>query len=216
MHTTMQRGDFVKIDYMAQVKDTNKVFDTTIEEVAKKTGIHTKDAVYGPVTIVIGAGHVIRGLEKALLAMEVGEKKEVDIPPEEAFGQRDQSLLTKVHLREFRKHGLAPRRGMRIEVNNRWATVRRVSSGRVLLDFNHPLAGRVLHYTVEILDRVQDTAQKIEALITLQGLRGEVIKDNHAYTITLEGVKKGTEPGVQNRLKREIEKHIPQATITFS
>lgn len=216
MHTTMQRGDFVKIDYIARVKETDKVFDTTIEEVARKTGVHTKDAVYGPVTIVIGAGHIIRGLENALLAMDVGEKKEIDIPPEEAFGQRDQSLITKVHLREFRKHGLAPRRGMRIEINNRWATVRRVSSGRVILDFNHPLAGRELHYTVEILDIITDTKHQIEAIITLQGLRGQVTQDNSTYTITLEGVKKGTEPGVQNRLKREIEKYIPQATIAFS
>ncbi|MBU7043504.1 MAG: FKBP-type peptidyl-prolyl cis-trans isomerase, partial [Theionarchaea archaeon] len=100
----MQRGDFVTINYIAQIKDTQKIFDTTYEDIARNEGIHTENATYGPVTIILGAGHVISGLEKILLTMEVGEKKEVDIESKDAFGNRDRSLLVKVPLKEFRQH----------------------------------------------------------------------------------------------------------------
>lgn len=211
----MEKGDFVTINYTARVKETDKIFDTTFEDVARKEGIHTENAKYGPVTVVLGARHVIRGLEKALLDMEVGEEKEVDIEPEEAFGKRKRSLVTKVLLREFHKHNLSPRPGMQIEINNRWATVRSVSSGRVILDFNHPLSGKVVHYSVELLNTVEDTKEQIEALLTLLKIKGEVTPDEEGFSIKMEGIQKGREKNVQTLVKREVKKYIPQAEISF-
>jgi FKBP-type peptidyl-prolyl cis-trans isomerase 2 len=215
VHTSMQKGDFVTINYVATVKDTNNVFDTTIEEVAKKEGIHTQNAVYGPVTIVLGARHVIPGLEKVLLAMESGEEKEVDIQPEEAFGVRRRSLVNTVPLREFRRHKILPRVGMRIEINNKWATVRNVSSGRVTLDFNHPLSGKVVHYTVQMLEKVEDTKKKIEAIMNLLGIKGEVVSEESTFFINLD-VSRETEKKSRNLIKRRIERYIPEARISFS
>ncbi|MBU7027292.1 MAG: peptidylprolyl isomerase [Theionarchaea archaeon] len=211
----MEKGDFVTINYTARVKETNKIFDTTFEDVAREEGIHMENAKYGPVTVVLGARHVIRGLEKALLDMDVGEEKEVDIEPEEAFGKRKRSLVTKVPLREFRKHDLLPRPGMQIEINNRWATVRSVSSGRVILDFNHPLSGKVVHYSVELLGTVEDTKEQIEALLTLLKIKGEVTPDEEGFSIKMEGIQKGREKNVQTLVKREVKKYIPQAEISF-
>ncbi|KYK36724.1 MAG: peptidylprolyl isomerase [Theionarchaea archaeon] len=212
----MEKGDFVTINYTASVKDTGKIFDTTFEEVAKKEGIHTQNARYGPVTIVLGARHVIRGLENALLTMDVGEEKEVDIEPEKAFGKRNSSLITTIPLREFRRRGLFPRAGMRMEINNRWATVRRVSSGRVILDFNHPLSGKVVHYSVQLLDRVDNTKEQIEAILTLSGVQGAVTEKEGMFLISMENLKKGTEKKVQRMVKRQIEKYIPELEISFS
>lgn len=211
----MEKGDFVTIHYISRIRDTNAVFDTTYEEVAKKVGIHRENATYGPVTIVLGAAHVIPGLEKALLDMEVEEEREVDIKPEEAFGMRKRALVTRVLLREFKKHGIFPRPGMRIEINKKWATVRSISSGRVILDFNHPLAGKPLRYTVHLLKKVDDTKEKIEALLKLSGIRGKVISDEEGFSIEIEGLPKGTEEKAQNRVKKEFEKYIPQEKISF-
>lgn len=212
----MERRDFVTINYVARVKDTMEVFDTTIEDVARQEGIHTENAAFGPVTIVMGAGHVIRGLEKALLTMEVGEEKEVDINPEEAFGKRNRSQITTVLLREFKKRGVFPRVGMRMEINNKWATVRSISSGRVILDFNHPLSGKVLHYSVQILNKVEEPRDKIKALLTIMGIRGKVTPQEDQFAIELQDVKRGKEKRVQNLVKREVRKYVPEAKISFS
>ena len=211
----MERGDFVTINYISRIKDTNKVFDTTFEEVAKREGIHRDNATFGPVTIVLGAAHVIPGLEKCLLDMDVGDEKEVDIEPEDAFGPRNRSRITTVLMRDFRRHGVLPRPGMRIEINNRWATVRSVSSGRVILDFNHPLAGKTLHYTVQLLKKVDSTKEKIEAVLKLLGVRGEVTEDGESFSINLQ-VRRGTEEKVQKIVRKEIKKFIPDASISFS
>lgn len=210
----MERGDFVTINYVARVKDTMKVFDTNIEEVARKEGIHTQSAIYGPVTIVLGAGHVISGLDKALLDMDVGEEKEVDIKPAEAFGKRNRSLITTVPLREFKKRGVFPRPGMRMEINDRWATVRQVSSGRVILDFNHPLSGKALHYSVQLLGKVEDTKEQIEALLTVKGVRGEVTLKEEEFSINLD-VEEEKKKRVQRLVERDIKKYVPHAKISF-
>ncbi len=212
----MQKGDFATIDYIARTKDTNKVFDTTMEEVAKREGIHSSNALYGPVTIVVGAHHVIPGLEKALVTMDIGEENEVDIEPEDAFGKREPQLVTTVPLKEFRKHRLLPRPGMRIEINDKWATVRSVSSGRVSLDFNHPLSGKAVHYTVKILGKVEDTTEKVRAVLKLLGLRGKVTSENEKISITLEGLQQGAESKIQDLVRKEIEKYVPEANIEFN
>lgn len=211
----MERGDFITISYTGRIRDTNTVFDTTHEEVAVKEGIATQKAVYGPVTVILGEGHVISGLEKVLLTMDVGEEKQVDIPPEEAFGKRDKSLVVMVPLREFRKHKLSPRVGMRMEINDRWATVRSVSSGRVTLDFNHPLSGKVLQYSVKVLDKVEDTKKQIEAIITLLGMRGKVVLDEGMFSVSLDNIKRGTEQKTQNLIRKEIEKYAPRVKVSF-
>lgn len=212
----MQKGDFVTINYAASIKETHKVFDTTIEEVAKSEGIHTEDAVYGPVTIVLGAGHVIPGLEKTLLDMDTNSEKEIDIEPEEAFGRRDPSLVVTIPLREFKKHRVLPRAGMRIEINSKWATVRNVSSGRVTLDFNHPLSGKAIHYWVQLLERVDNTKEQIEALLHLLRLKAKVVPEEEGFSIKIAELAKGKEKETQEAVKKEIEKYIPDAKISFS
>jgi FKBP-type peptidyl-prolyl cis-trans isomerase SlyD len=212
----MQPGDFVIINYTAKIKDTQKVFDTTCEDTAREEGIHTEHATYGPVTIILGAGHVISGLEKTLLTMEVGEEKEVDIEAENAFGDRDPSLLVTVPLKEFRQHGLFPKPGMRIEINNKWATVRSVSSGRVSLDFNHPLSGKTLHYSIQLIGSVEDTQEKIEALLRLHHVPGEIITDDGGFKIKIGQLQKGTGKRTENILKKEIKNFLPNTPITIS
>lgn len=214
-HKSMEKGDFVTIAYTARVRETDEVFDTTYEEVAREKGIHTENATYGPVTIVLGAAHVIPGLERVLLEMIPGEEREVDLESGEAFGKRDRSLIVTVSLREFRKHRLLPRAGMRIEINNRWATVRSVSSGRVTLDFNHPLSGKAVHYSVHLLGKVEGTKEQIQAMLSLLKIKGEVTEDEEGYAIKTEGLQKGKEKNIQNVVKKEISKYIPQVRISF-
>ena len=63
---TLQKGDFILIDYTGKVKETNEVFDTTKEEVAKKEHLHKEGEIYEPKLVVVGEGWVLKALDDAL------------------------------------------------------------------------------------------------------------------------------------------------------
>ena len=64
-----------------------KVFDTSIESEARKSGLYSPARDYKPLSVKLGAGQVIQGFEEALAGMAVNEEKEVTIPPEKAYGK---------------------------------------------------------------------------------------------------------------------------------
>jgi peptidylprolyl isomerase len=159
-----QKGDFILIDYIARIKDTDEVFDTTIEAEAKKFNIYRSDVIYESMLVVLGEGWVVSGLEEKLYEMSVGEKREIEVPPEKGFGVRDPSKVRLIPLRMFKgEPNLRP--GARVRFRDALATVRSISSGRVQLDFNHPLAGKTLKYEVEVKDEVKEPINKIKALL---------------------------------------------------
>lgn len=161
----LQKGDFILIDYVAKVKETGEVFDTTIEETAKKERLYKEGEIYEPKLIVIGEGWVLKALDESLTTMEVGKTTSVEIPPEKAFGDRDSEKVKRVPLKQLTAKGITPSLGMRVEFNGKMATVRAMGAGRVLLDFNPPLAGKTLVYEVTVQKKLEIIKEKIGALI---------------------------------------------------
>ncbi|MGC8564087.1 MAG: FKBP-type peptidyl-prolyl cis-trans isomerase [Fervidicoccaceae archaeon] len=157
--------DFVLVEYTATVKETGSVVDTTSSEIAKANNIFDEEKLYEPILIVIGEGRVVKGLEETIKEMNEGEEKEVEIPPEKAYGVRDPSKLRRIPLREFRKGEVEPIPGRIVEINGVPAVIRDVSGGRVLVDFNHPLAGKVLVYKVKVVKQLKTDEEKIRALL---------------------------------------------------
>ncbi|RLE52072.1 MAG: peptidylprolyl isomerase [Candidatus Methanomethylicota archaeon] len=161
----LNKGDFILIDFVAKVKDTGEIFDLTIEEVAKKEKLYREDEIYEPMLVVLGEGWILDGLEEELMKMNPGEQKVVELPPEKAFGARDPSKVKIVPARELSRRGITPRPGIRVEIEGNYAIVRSVGGGRVVLDFNHPLAGKTLVYDVKIVKKLESDKEKILALI---------------------------------------------------
>lgn len=163
----VKEGDFVLIDYTGEIKDSGEVFDTTDEEEAKKHGIFNERTAYGPMLVIVGERWVVEGLDKSLINKEEGEEYSIEVPPEEGFGRRDSKKIVTTTIRKLRKSGyegdLAP--GVVINVNGTPAIVRAVVSGRVMLDFNPPLAGKTLVYKVKIRKIIKDRKDKITSLI---------------------------------------------------
>ncbi|BAB65323.1 peptidylprolyl isomerase [Sulfurisphaera tokodaii] len=158
--------DFVYIDYIGKVKDTGEVFDTTIEEEAKKANIYNKETKYAPKLVILGEHNVIQGLEEALYQMNPGEEKEIEIPPEKAYGPRDNTKVKTISLGELRRQGINPYPNMVVRLSNgSLAVVKSVSGGRVILDLNHPLAGKTLVYKVKVVKVLENESDKIKALI---------------------------------------------------
>ena len=81
-----QKGDTVNVHYIGKYVG-GKVFDTSIESEARKSGLYSTARDYKPLQVKLGGGQVIQGFEEALLGMGVNEEKEVTIPPEKAYGK---------------------------------------------------------------------------------------------------------------------------------
>ncbi len=163
----VNKGDFIKIDYVGQVLDTGEVFDTTIKEKAVEAGLGGDDSRYKPILVVVGEKWVVEGLDESLIGRKVGEEYEVEIPPEKGFGRRDSKKIVTTTIRKLQRAGLqgdiAP--GMVINVDGAPAVVRAIAGGRVMLDFNPPLAGKRLKYWVKIREKITDLNGKIKALV---------------------------------------------------
>ncbi len=157
--------DFLLVEYTATIKETGEIVETTDAETAKKHNIFDEEKVYEPMLIIIGEGRVVKGLEEALKEMKEGEEKTIEVPPEKAYGVRDPNKLRRLPLREFRKADVEPIPGRIVEINGIPAVVRDISGGRVLVDFNHPLAGKTIVYQVKIVKQIPSDEEKIKALL---------------------------------------------------
>jgi len=161
----IREGDFVIVDYVARVEETGEIVDLTLEDVAKKEKIYREDGIYKPKLVIVGEGWFIKGFEEGLIGLEVGKKAEIKVPPEKGFGERDPKKIKVVPIREFRKSGITPRPGMRVTINGKVGTIHTVTSGRVRVDFNHPLAGKTIIYEVYVRKKLTDDLEKIKAII---------------------------------------------------
>jgi len=161
----MKEGDFAKIDYIGKIVENGEIFDLTDEKMAKEKGIFNPNIKYGPVSIIIGANFVLRGLEHALLDMKVGEKKKVTLKPEDAFGERNQKLLKMMPTSDFKDKNINPYPGMPINLGEVRGRIAAVSGGRVKVDFNHPLAGKTLEYDVEVKELITEKKDKVKGII---------------------------------------------------
>ncbi len=88
----VEKGDTVKVDYVGKLQD-GTVFDTSILEEAKNAGIYDESRIYEPLTLKVGDGSTIPGFENGLLGMKEGETKTISIPPEQAYGPKDPTLI---------------------------------------------------------------------------------------------------------------------------
>ncbi len=161
----MKNGDFVEIEYVGKVKITNEIFDLTSEELAKKEKIYNPKHLYGPALVIIGSNMVIRGVMKELEKMEVGEELEFDVSPPEGFGMRSPKLIRIIPISKFIENKINPIPGEYFEIDGMQAKVQSVSGGRVRVDFNNPLAGKMLTYKVRVLRKIEGVKNKVEKLL---------------------------------------------------
>ena len=158
----VEKGDFVELDYTGKLKATQEVFDTTDLEVAKKAGIKTEGLRFGPVIAKVGSRIVLPGVDDALIGRDIGSFI-VDLPPEKGFGKKDPKLIQLVATSKFTKKKIRPYRGLQLNIDGQIGTIRSVTGGRTIVDFNHPLSGKELVYEVTIKRIVTDKKEMCKA-----------------------------------------------------
>jgi len=138
--STAKQGDTVHVRYTGRFDD-GTVFDTS--------------EGHDPLEFVLGGGRVIPGFEKAVEGLSVGEQVTTEIPPEEAYGPRNDALVMEVGRDQFPEDA-SPAVGQQFQMSTtdgRQAvvTVTSVSDEKVEIDANHPLAGRALSFELELV-----------------------------------------------------------------
>ncbi len=149
-------GDAVVIEYTGRTDD-GTVIDTSLETVAEESGLAEArpDGEYDPLTVEIGAGEVIEGLERALLGLEDGDSPTVTIPPADAYGEWRDEHVHEYDAGEFAElaGGQPVEAGDFVQTEDgAFAEIVHVDDEVVRVDFNHGLAGETLEFDIEIVE----------------------------------------------------------------
>ena len=107
-----------------------------------------------PMAILVGHGNIIPGLEAAMMDKAAGDRFEVTVSPEEAYGERREGLVQRIPKKHLRNARVAPGQQVVLETSMgpRAVTVVKVGATVVDVDLNHPMAGKTLSFQVEIVD----------------------------------------------------------------
>jgi len=154
----IKKGDSVQLTFVGRIKEGNQIFDLNDKEVAKENNMDPEQCE--PAIITVGEGDVVKGLDENLEGKETGRKYRIEIAPEKGFGKKDASLYKLVSASKFKTQGVKPYPGMQVNVEGKLGIVKTVSGGRIMVDLNHPLAGRDVVYEYKI-DKVVDNDQTI-------------------------------------------------------
>ena len=127
-------GDYVSVDYTGTF-DNGTVFDSSFGS--------------GPLEFVAGTGQMIRGFDDAIIGMKVGEEKTVRIEPKDAYGEYNESLIIELPKDDVPK-GVVE--GDTLYSGFTTVLVLAVGNDTVTIDYNYPLAGKALIFTITMLD----------------------------------------------------------------
>jgi len=140
----IKNGDKVKVDYTGTLED-GTVFDTSEGK--------------QPLEFEVGSGQLIKGFDTAVVGMEKGDEKEITLQPAEAYGEPNPQMMQKVPKDKLP----APPDGQELKVGMMLAVgmpngqqmpakIAEVTDTEVIIDINHPLAGKVLNFKIKVVD----------------------------------------------------------------
>ena len=139
MSNTVSNGKVITLEYTVKLQD-GQVVDTNVGG--------------DPLTYTQGANQIIRGVESAVEGMEVGQTKQAVVPPNEGYGDRDPNAL-----HEISKEKVPQEAKVGTQLHGKDATGREIrpvvsaiKDDTVVLDFNHPLAGKTLHFDLKVVN----------------------------------------------------------------
>lgn len=139
----VQNGDKVKVHYHGKLK-TGETFDSSQGR--------------EPLEFTVGEGQVIKGFDNGVMGMNVGDKKTVEIPVGDAYGEKSQEMIIEFPKSQFPPE-MQPEIGQQLMMSNNAGqqfpvTVAEVKEDSVILDANHPLAGQDLVFDIELVEIV--------------------------------------------------------------
>ena len=156
--------DFIEMEFIGRTLDDGEIFDTNVrEEIEKLQGGNSQKEIK-PFIFSLGQGMFLKSVDDFLTGKETGEH-EISLKPEDAFGRREPKLVQMVPMKFFRENKLNPVQGMMFNFDGRIGKIITISGGRILVDFNHRLAGKEVAYKIKVLRKVNDINEKVSSFI---------------------------------------------------
>jgi len=136
-----KNGDTVKVHYTGKLED-GTVFDSSEGR--------------QPLQFTLGKGNVIPGFENGIMGMDIGDKKDITVAPEDGYGQLRDDLIIDVPAAQV-PDNITPELGMQLQVKQPDGqmvnvTIVDVQEEKITLDANHPLAGKTLNFEVTLVE----------------------------------------------------------------
>ena len=160
--TKISKNDFIELEFTGKIKNTDEIFDTTIKSDAEKLNPDIKDVK--PLIIAVGNKMLPEGFDADLEGKEENKEYSIDIKPDKAFGKRNPQMVRMIPSKFFHDQKINPQRGMQFDIDGQLTRILSVSGGRILVDFNNPLAGKEITYTYNIKRKITNLDEKINAL----------------------------------------------------
>jgi len=197
----IKKHDFIEIEYTGKLKEENLIFDTTDEKVAKENNLESHG--YEPVIICVGEQQLLKGIDKNLEGKDIGKEYDIDIKPEDAFGNKNAKLIQLIPTSKFKKQNIQPMPGIQLNIDGMVGTIKTVSGGRTLVDFNHPLAGKELSYKIKINKKITDDKEKLQGYLKLSLGTKDIeteINNNEAKVKLKNEIPKEAEERLKNKM----------------
>ncbi len=137
----VKKGDKIKVEYTGTLDD-GSVFDSS-----EKHG--------APLEFEVGSGQIISGFENAVIGMKKGDEKKIKLSPSEAYGDANPQLIKQVPKAQLPKAELKIGMILGVKLSNGAqvpARITEVTDEIVTIDFNHPLAGKTLHFAIKVVE----------------------------------------------------------------
>jgi FKBP-type peptidyl-prolyl cis-trans isomerase SlyD len=141
----------VEFHYTVRDKENGQVYDSSVQRGE-------------PIRVLMGANQIIPGLERQLMGMEEGQRAVIEVPAEEAYGQRNPEMVQALPREYFQ--GIELEKGLPLQATTPEGHIVNMvvldfNDKEVVVDFNHPLAGRDLVFEVEILKIREATPEEL-------------------------------------------------------
>lgn len=202
--TKIKNNDFIEIEYTGSLKDEGTVFDTTDKKAAEENGLDENITDFGPIIVCVGENQILKGIDSFIEGKEPGEY-ELEIKPEEGFGKKDGKMIQLIPTSKFKKQQITPVPGLQINIDGMIGTIKTVTGGRTIVDFNHPFSGKDLHYKVKVNRIVEEAAEQIKSLLYLK----YQLKDTE---VAVEDTKATISSDVPKELQEMIKEDITRLT----
>ena len=159
-----KKTDFVELEFTGKLKN-GEVFDSNIKEDLEKLHRgHNHPIEAKPFILCLGEQMFLKSVEDFLIGKDIGNY-EIELSPEKAFGNRNSKLMMRIPMKVFREQKINPVQGDVFNFDGRIAKILTVSGGRVIVDFNSPLAGKDVIYNLKVKRKIEDINEKVKSLI---------------------------------------------------
>ncbi|WMT51751.1 MAG: peptidylprolyl isomerase [Ferroplasma sp.] len=214
----MNDGDFIELSFEMRAGQDKKLISTSKEDLAKKEDIFDDKKKYKNAVIVIGTEGLFKEINDSFKQAEIGKEYEVTVPAKDAYGMRDNKNIKVVPMREFQRNKINPEIGKEVNINNKVGKIISVTPGRVLIDYNHELAGKDLYYKYQVVKVIDDVKEKVNAIIDMDYTDSEeftVDINNDLISIQIPENAKFDVNWIDSKFKiaNDIRKYIPDKDV---